>query len=177
MRRALKIEKISIENKKCCFRCSPKVWFERRAAAAETAAVSAVLEEVKGIAIIIINTIIITIIIMILQVKGITESLAIPAKEDKVEEETVIEDEEEEEEEEEGGEEKEVRNGSDATTIILSANSLRAMLEPEPLLVSNGGHRVARVEPSAPRKEEEKEKEEGGRGYFVRGVEGVQTLV
>ena len=85
-------------------------------------------------------------------------------------------------------EEKEVRNGSDATTIILSANSLRAMLEPEPLLVSNGGHRVARVEPSALRKEqEEKEKEEGGRGYFVeeeggrgyfvRGVEGVQTLV
>ena len=115
--------------------------------------------------------------IMILQVKGITESLAIPAKEDKVEEEvveeeTVIEDKEEEEE----GEEKEVRNGSDATTIILSANSLRAMLEPEPLLVSNGGHRVARVEPSAPRKEE-KEEEDGGRGYFVRGVEGVQTLV
>ena len=70
-----------------------------------------------------------------------------------------------------------MRNGSDATTIILSANSLRAMLEPEPLLVSNGGHRVARVEPSAPRKEEEKEEEEGGRGYFVRGVEGVQTLV
>ena len=92
-------------------------------------------------------------------------------------EERKDEDKEEEEEEEGGEEEKEVRNGSDATTIILSANSLRAMLEPEPLLVSNGGHRVARVEPSAPRKEEEKKEEEGGRGYFVRGVEGVQTLV
>ena len=142
-----------IDNLNRFCRCSPKVWFERRAAAAENAAVSAVLEEVKGI----------------------TESLTIPSVEgveDKVVEDEVIEDKEE-------GEEEEVKSNGDAAGIILSANNLKAMLEPEPLLVSNGGHRVARAEPDTlmGRKEEQNEIVSGRGGYFARGVEGVQTLV
>ena len=111
------------------------------------------------------------------EVKGITESLTMSSKEgveDKVAENNVIEDKEEE------GEEEEAENNGDAPGIILSANNLKAMLEPELLLVSNGGHRVSRAEPETlmERKEEEMEEEVGGRGgFFVRGVEGVQTLV
>ena len=147
-------EKINCKKENSDFRCSPKVWFERRAAAAENAAVSAVLEEVKGI----------------------TESLNMSSKEedeDKVIEENVIEG-------KEGEEEEERENDGDAGGIILSAYNLKAMLEPEPLLMSNGGHRVSRAEPETlmGRKEEEVEEEVAGRGgYFVRGVEGVQTLV
>ena len=143
-------KKINCKKENSDFRCSPKVWFERRAAAAENAAVSAVLEEVKGI----------------------TESLNMSSKEeveDKVIEENLIEGKEGEEEEE-----------GDAGGIILSAYNLKAMLEPEPLLMSNGGHRVSRAEPERlmGMKEEEVEEEVAGRGgYFVRGVEGVQTLV
>ena len=121
---------------------------------AENAAVSAVLEEVKGI----------------------TESLTMSSNEEGVEdkaiEDKVIEDKEEAEEE--------GKNNGDAAGIILSAHNLKAMLEPEPLLVvSNGGHRVSRAEPETlmGRKEEEVEEVEGRGGYFVRGVEGVQTLV
>ena len=143
------------ENPGC--RCSPKVWFERRAAVAENAAVSAVLEEVKGI----------------------TESLTLSSEErveDKAIEDNVIDKDKDKEE----GEEEEGENNGDAAGIILSAHNLKAMLEPEPLLVvSNGGHRVSRAEPETlmGRKEEEMEEVEGRGGYFVRGVEGVQTLV
>ena len=48
-RREERGKKINCKKENSDFRCSPKVWFERRAAAAENAAVSAVLEEVKGI--------------------------------------------------------------------------------------------------------------------------------
>ena len=115
------------------------------------------------------------------EVKGITESLTMPSVEgveDKVVEDKVTEDEVIEEKEE--GEEEGVRSNGDTAGIILSANNLKAMLEPEPLLVSNGGHRVSRAEPETlmGRKEEEEMEEVGGKGgYFVRGVEGVQTLV
>ena len=128
------------------------MWFERRAAAAENAAVSAVLEEVKGI----------------------TESLAMPSKEGL--EDKDVEDKEAEDDDME--EEKKVTDNGDAAGIILSAHNLKAMLlEPEPLLVSNGGHRISRAEPETVMRR--KEEEEGGEmgGYFVRGVEGVQTLV
>ena len=123
---------------------------------AENAAVSAVLEEVKGI----------------------TESLTMSSEEgveDKAIEENVID-----KDKDEGEEEEEGKNNGDAAGIILSAHNLKAMLEPEPLLVvSNGGHRVSRAEPETlmGRKEEEMEEVEGRGGYFVRGVEGVQTLV
>ena len=144
------------ENPGC--RCSPKVWFERRAAVAENAAVSAVLEEVKGI----------------------TESLTLSSEErveDKAIEDNVIDKDKDKEE----GEEEEGENNGDAAGIILSAHNLKAMLEPEPLLVvSNGGHRVSRAEPETLRgrkEEDEMEEVEGKGGYFVRGVEGVQTLV
>ena len=124
---------------------------------AENAAVSAVLEEVKGI----------------------TESLTLSSEErveDKAIEDNVIDKDKDKEE----GEEEEGENNGDAAGIILSAHNLKAMLEPEPLLVvSNGGHRVSRAEPETlmGRKEEEMEEVEGRGGYFVRGVEGVQTLV
>ena len=120
---------------------------------AENAAVSAVLEEVKGI----------------------TESLTLSSNEgveDEVIEDKVKDKDKDEAEEEEGK--------NNAAGIILSAHNLKAMLEPEPLLVvSNGGHRVSRAEPETlmGRKEEEVEEVEGRGGYFVRGVEGVQTLV
>ena len=143
------------ENPGC--RCSPKVWFERRAAVAENAAVSAVLEEVKGI----------------------TESLTMSSNEEGVEDEAIEDNVIDKDKEE--GEEEEGENNGDAAGIILSAHNLKAMLEPEPLLVvSNGGHRVSRAEPETlmgRKEEEEMEEVEGKGGYFVRGVEGVQTLV
>ena len=115
------------------------------------------------------------------EVKGITESLTMPSVEgveDKVVEEDKVTEDEVIEKKEEGGEEG-VRSNGDTAGIILSANNLKAMLEPEPLLVSNGGHRVSRAEAETlmGRKEEQDEMVGGRGGYFARGVEGVQTLV
>ena len=110
------------------------------------------------------------------EVKGITESLTMPSVEgveDKVVEEDKVTEDEVIKKKEEGGEEG-VRSNGDTAGIILSANNLKAMLEPEPLLVSNGGHRVSRAEPETlmGRKEEQDEMVGGEEDTLQGGLKG-----